>query len=288
MREPITSVTNPRVKQLVKLRNRRERDLSGVFLIEGFRELTRAVDSEIAIREVFVCPDLFLGSNEETLIERAVAGGAERVELGSEAFRKVSYRDRPEGLIALADQFPTTLDRLSPSSNPLILVVESIEKPGNLGTMLRTADAAGVDAVIVCEPTTDPFNPNVVRASIGCLFLVPLAVCSTAEAIDWLTERGIRTFAATPAATLSHWQANFQKPSAIAIGSEQYGLTKAWLERAGDQIRIPMSGHVDSLNAAMAAGVTLFEAVRQRSTRNPPDAENMTSRKRNRSESPSG
>ena len=264
MHEPITSVTNPLVKRLVKLRNRRERDESGVFLIEGFRELTRAVDSGLVVREVYVCPDLFLGDNEDALIERAVAGGAERVVFGSSAFRKVSYRDRPEGLIGLADQFPASLDGLSLSANPLILVVESIEKPGNLGTMLRTADAAGVDAVIVCEPTTDPFNPNVVRASLGCLFLVPLAISSTPEAIDWLAERGIRTFSATPAAVLPHWRADFRGPSAIAIGSEQYGLTETWLQN-GELIRIPMGGQVDSLNAAMAAGVALFEAVRQRS-----------------------
>jgi len=263
--EPITSVTNSRVKRLVKLRNRRQRDASGVFLIEGFRELTRAVDAGLAVREIYFCPDLFLGGNEDALVERAVAGGAEPVCLGSQAFRKVSYRDRPEGLIGLADQFSTALDGLPLSSNPLILVVESIEKPGNLGTMLRTADAAGVDGVIVCEPTTDPFNPNVVRASLGCLFLVPLAVSSTSQAIQWLADNGIRTFAATPAATLSYWHADFRGPSAIVIGSEQYGLTETWLREAREQIRIPMGGQVDSLNAAMAAGVALFEAIRQRS-----------------------
>ena len=269
MHEIITSVTNPRVKQLVKLRNRRERDSSGVFLIEGYREMTRAVEVGLAIREVYVCPDLFLGDNEADLVERAQAGGARRIDVGPEAFRKVSYRDRPEGLIGLADQFPTTLEQLAPSKNPLILVVESIEKPGNLGTMLRTADAAGVDAVVVCEPTTDPFNPNVVRASLGCLFLVPLAVTSTPEAIGWLAKHEITTFAATPAASLPHWQADFRGPSAIAIGSEQYGLSDIWLREAGTQIRIPMGGQVDSLNAAMAAGIVLFEAVRQRSVTNP-------------------
>ena len=268
MHEIITSVTNPRVKQLVKLRNRRERDASGVFLIEGYRELTRAVESGLTLREVFVCPDLFLGDNETDLVARAEAGGARRVDLGPEAFRKVSYRDRPEGLIGLADQFSTTLEQLAPSPNPLILVVESIEKPGNLGTMLRTADAAGVDAVVVCEPTTDPFNPNVVRASLGCLFLVPLAVTSTPEAIGWLAQHEMTTFAATPSASLPHWQADFRGPSAIAIGSEQYGLSDTWLGEAGAQIRIPMGGQVDSLNAAMAAGIVLFEAVRQRSAPN--------------------
>jgi TrmH family RNA methyltransferase len=262
--EPITSVTNARVKQLVKLRNRRSRDESGVFLVEGFRELTRAVDSGLSVREIYFCPDLFLGENETELVDRAVVGGAEAVELGAEAFRKVSYRDRPEGLLGLADQFSTTLEELTLSSNPLILVVESIEKPGNLGTMLRTADAAGVDAVIVCEPTTDPFNPNVVRASLGCLFLVPLAVATTPETIAWLAKLGVGTWAATPSAELPFWQANFRGPTAIAIGSEQYGLTETWLQESAERIRIPMAGEIDSLNAALAAGVVLFEAVRQR------------------------
>lgn len=266
MHEPITSVTNARVKRLVKLRNRRERDASGVFLIEGFRELTRAVEAGLTVREIYFCPGWFLGNNEAALVERAVAAGSEPIELGLEAFRKVSYRDRPEGLLGLAAQFPTTLVGLPLSPDPLILVVESIEKPGNLGTMLRTADAAGVDAMIVCAPTTDPFNPNVVRASLGCLFLVPLAISSTPEAIGWLHDHHIEILAASPAADLPHWEADFRGPSAIAIGSEQYGLTETWWQEAGERIRIPMAGQMDSLNAAMAAGVVLFEAVRQRSS----------------------
>ena len=269
MDEPITSVANARVKRLVRLRNRRHRDESGVFLVEGFRELTRALQADLSLREIYFCPDLFLGKNEAALVERAVAGGAEAVELGAEAFRKVSYRDRPEGLVGLANQFSTALDRLVLSGNPLILVIEAIEKPGNLGTMLRTADAAGVDAVIVCEPATDPFNPNVVRASLGCLFLVPLAVASTPLAMAWLTGLGIDTWAATPAADRPYWDADFRGPTAIAIGSEQYGLTDTWLNEPNQQIRIPMAGEVDSLNAAMAAGVALFEAVRQRAGHRP-------------------
>jgi TrmH family RNA methyltransferase len=265
MGETITSLTNPKVKHLVKLRNRRARDESGTFLVEGFRELTRVIGAGVPIREIYFCPDLFLGENERALIDRAAAAGAKTVELGTEAFRKASYRDRPEGLIGLAEQFPTGLDTVEPSPIPLILVVESIEKPGNLGTMLRTADAAGVDGVIACDPTTDPFNPNVVRASLGCLFTVPLAIATTTDTIDWLHARQVRTFAATPAATRPHWQADFTGPSAIAVGSEQYGLSAQWLQSAVEQVRIPMGGEIDSLNAAMAAGIMLFEAVRQRS-----------------------
>lgn len=261
----ITSTQNPRVKDLVRLRTRRHRDAAGLFTIEGYRELTRAIGAGVDLQEVAYCPSLFLGTNEDSLLAAAEAAGARLIEFAEEPFRKVSYRDRPEGLIGLAQQFPTGLDRLDLTGAPLILVVESIEKPGNLGTMLRTADAAGVDAVIVCDPTTDPFNPNVVRASIGCLFVVPLAVASTPETLAWLSDRDVRTFAATPAADRLHWEADYRGACALAIGSEQYGLSETFLEAADERVRIPMLGDADSLNAAMAAGVMLYEAIRQRS-----------------------
>jgi TrmH family RNA methyltransferase len=263
--EPITSPANTRIKALVRLRSRRERDRTGRFLVEGFRELRRAIDAGVRIAELYVCPDLYLGTGEDALVHDAAASGAVVVPVASEPFRKASYRDRPEGLLAVAEQFPVALDLLDVPARALVLVAESIEKPGNLGTMLRTADAAGVDAVVVCDPTTDPFNPNVVRASLGTLFTVPLAVASTAEAIAWLHGRGIRSFATTPDATRPHWDADLSIPCAVVVGSEQYGLSEAWLESADERILIPMPGAVDSLNAAMAAGVVLFEAVRQRS-----------------------
>lgn len=274
MTEPrITSTQNPRVKHLVRLRSRRHRDTEGLFTIEGYRELTRAIDSGIELEEVAYCPSLFLGANERALLEAAKVAGAHLIEFAEDPFRKVSYRDRPEGLIGLARQFPTGLDRLEPGPNPLVLVVESIEKPGNLGTMLRTADAAGADAVIVSDPATDPFNPNVVRASLGCLFLVPLAVASNTDTLAWLTACKIKTFAATPAGERLHWEADYRKPSALAIGSEQYGLSETWMTAADEQVRIPMLGDADSLNAAMAAGVMLYEAVRQRTTGRQPTAD---------------
>lgn len=259
---PIISTKNPRVKALVRLRNRREREATGFFLIEGHRELSRAVGAGVEILTVYVCPDL--GTNEDSLVAQASAAGAAIVPLGLDAFRKVSYRDQPEGLIALARQFPTGLDALAVGRNPLLLIVESIEKPGNLGTMLRTADAAGASGMIVCDPTTDPFNPNVVRASLGCLFLVQLAIASSDETLRWLRDREFTIYATTPAATTSFWEVDYRSPTALVLGSEQQGLTETWLERATRQIRIPMAGQIDSLNAAMAAGIALFEAVRQR------------------------
>jgi TrmH family RNA methyltransferase len=259
----ITSTTNPRVKGLVRLRNRRERDASGRFLIEGYRELARALQGRIQLEELYYCPSLYLGENEPTLVE-AAGPATELVELGEEAFRRSSHRDRPEGLLGVARQFATGFERLDLGEAPLVLVVESIEKPGNLGAMLRTAEAAGANGIVVCDPATDPFNPNVVRASLGTLFLVPLVVSGSPEALAWLRARDVAIVAATPGADLLHWQADYRSPVAVVIGSEQYGLSDLWLEAATHQVRIPMAGSADSLNAATAAGVLLFEAVRQR------------------------
>ncbi|MEX1043442.1 MAG: RNA methyltransferase, partial [Acidimicrobiia bacterium] len=192
------------------------------------------------------------------------AVGTEIVELAEGPFRKVSYRDRPEGLLAVAPQFDTALAGLPVDATPLLLVAESIEKPGNLGTMLRTADAVGADAVIVADATTDPFNPNVVRASTGTLFTVPLAVASTEDTIEWLRGNKVSIVATTPDTSTEVWNADLTGAVAVVIGAEQYGLSDAWMEAADIRIRIPMAGMADSLNAAMAAGVVLFEAVRQR------------------------
>lgn len=264
MSQPITSAQNQRVKDLVRLRQRRERDGSGLFLIEGYRELTRALEAGVVFTDLYVCPPLYLGSNEPGLIAAITSAGAPLTELGETAFRKVSYRDRPEGLLGVARQSPTTLERLPHTVTPLILVVESIEKPGNLGTMLRTADAAGVAAVVVCNPATDPYNPNVVRASLGTLFTVPLAIATTSDTIEWLAGRGIRSVATIPGARLAIWDADLTGALALVVGSEQYGLSQTWRRQADLEVGLPMAGSADSLNAAMAAGIALFEAVRQR------------------------
>jgi TrmH family RNA methyltransferase len=262
--EHITSVQNPRIKQLVRLRERRERDEAGVFPVEGYRELSRALERGREVGEIYFAPEWFLGSNEPALLERAEARGTRLFELSKDAFAKASYRDRPDGLLGLAKQWPTGLDQLPSPEVPFFLVVESIEKPGNLGTLLRGADAAGVHAVIVCDPVTDLFNPNVVRSSTGVLFSVPVAVARTEDVIAWLKERGVRTAATTPAAEALYSDVDLTGPLAIVMGSEQYGLSDTWLEKADLPVRIPMAGQADSLNVAMAAIITLFEAVRQR------------------------
>ncbi len=262
--EKITSLQNPRVKQLVKLRDRRDRDEAGLFLVEGYREVRRALEKNIRLLELYFCPDWFLGENEPALIEQARQAGAQLFELSKEAFAKCAYRDRPDGLLAVAPQWKHGLADLKLSAVPFLLVVESIEKPGNLGTILRSADAAGVDGVIVCDAVTDVFNPNVVRSSTGVLFSVPIVVADSASVHAWLKQQGVRIVATTPDTPSLYTQVELRGPLAIVMGSEQYGLSDFWLKQSDLLVRIPMAGQADSLNVAMATIITLFEAVRQR------------------------
>ena len=262
--EKISSLQNPRVKQLVKLRDRRPRDEAGVFLVEGYREIRRALEKRVALQEVYFSPEWFLGENEPALLAEAEAAGAQLFELTKDAFAKVAYRERPDGLLAVAPQWRRALGDLTLKEDAFLLVVEAIEKPGNLGTILRSADAAGCDAVIVCDPVTDIFNPNVVRASTGVLFSVPLVVDESPRVEAWLREKGIRSVATTPAAEKIYSDVDLRGPLAVVMGSEQYGLSEFWLKNADLPVRIPMAGQADSLNVAMATIITLFEARRQR------------------------
>jgi TrmH family RNA methyltransferase len=272
--ELITSLQNPRVKQLVKLRDRRPRDEAGVFLVEGYRQIRRALEKGVRLTELYVCPEWYLGEqgNEPELIEQAQSAGAKVFQLTKDAFAKVAYRERPDGLLAVAPQWRRTLADLeallagkpAAKAEPFLLVVEAIEKPGNLGTILRSADAAGVDALIVCDAVTDLFNPNVVRASTGVLFSVPVIIAGSEEVREWLRARRIRAVATTPSATALHTDTELRGALAIVMGSEQYGLSDYWLREADERVRIPMAGQADSLNVAMATIITLFEAVRQR------------------------
>lgn len=264
----LTSAQNPRIKQIVHLRERKERDLSQLFLIEGYRELLRAVDKKQKIEALFFCPELFLGENEPALIQRISQQGAQVYQCPEQLFRKFSYRDRPDGLVAVAPQFHHQLDDLKrtlTSADPALLVVaEAIEKPGNLGTILRSSDAVGVDGVIVCDRCTDIFNPNVVRASVGTLFTLPVLETEGEETLAWLKDNRISILAATPSAALEYTKVDMTKPLAIAVGTEQLGLSERWMKNADLQVRIPMHGVADSLNVAMATTLLLYEAVRQR------------------------
>lgn len=264
----ITSLQSPHVKHIVKLRDRSERDKSMQFLIEGYRELLRATDTKFPIASLYICPKLFLGSNESALIEQVLRQGGKIWDCSEAVFRKISYRDRPDGLLGIASQRHLFLkdldDHLASLKNPFLVVAEAIEKPGNLGTILRSSDAAKIDGLIVCDKCTDIYNPNVVRSSVGCLFTVPVHEAKTEETIRWLKKKEISIVAATPSALLEFTDVDLTGPIAIAVGTEQLGLSSAWMDEASLKVRIPMHGVADSLNVAMATTLLLYEALRQR------------------------
>ncbi|MFH0909667.1 MAG: RNA methyltransferase [bacterium] len=260
----ITSLQNPRVKDVVHLLKRPYRDEQGVILVEGYREVKRALDNQVKPNALFYCSELFQGENEGALIERCRAAGAELFECTAQVFQKMAYRDRPEGLLAIVPQAHHSLDALDLPPHPLLIVAEAIEKPGNLGSILRSADAAGVNAVIVCDRCTDVNNPNVVRSSIGTVFSLPVVETSTADALPWLKARGIQVLAATPHAEKTYTEVDLTKAAAIVVGTEKFGLSSEWMKQADLQVRIPMLGQIDSLNVACATTILLYEAVRQR------------------------
>jgi TrmH family RNA methyltransferase len=266
----ISSLQNPKIKEIVHLRERHGRDKSDLFIIEGYRELLRATDAGWTIQTLFICPELFLGTNESALIERLRHQRATIFSCTEKVCQKISYRDRPDGLIALAVQKRLHLADLDfifkKKEAPLFVVAEAIEKPGNLGTILRSSDAVLVDGLIVCDRCTDIYNPNVVRASVGTLFTVPTVEAKGEETLQWLRNHGVSILAATPHADQEFTQVDLTKPIAIAVGTEQLGLSERWMKEADLQVRIPMRGIADSLNVAMATTLLLYEADRQRNS----------------------
>lgn len=260
----ITSKQNPLIKQLLALRERKERDLSGLFLIEGYRECLRAQASSIAFHTLLIAPEWFLGANEQALIDSIEDSGAKIISCPKELFAKVSYRDRPDGLLAIAHKMDTPLEALHVTPSSCFLIAEAIEKPGNLGTMLRSADAAGAQGVIVCDRCTDIYNPNVVRASTGTLFTLPVIETSTHNTLAWLKAHHISVVAATPHTPNLFTEVSLKGPLAIVVGTEQCGLSATWMKRADIQVRIPMCGVADSLNVATATSLLLYEALRQK------------------------
>ena len=260
----LTSLQNPKVKRAFALRDRRERDREGVTILEGYRELTRAHAAGIPIRETFYCREMFVGENNDTLLDTLRNAGSAIYECSANVLRKIAYRERPEGLIAIAEMKRKGLDEIPARPDGLYLVAETIEKPGNLGSILRSADAVGATAVIVCNKQTDIFNPNVIRASTGAIFSMPLAETTSEEALAWLRKLGIKTLAATPHTHLYHTDVDMKQGVAIVVGAEQYGLSDYWMNSADLQVLIPMLGKMDSLNVATAATILLYEAARQR------------------------
>jgi TrmH family RNA methyltransferase len=267
MRRPepaITSLTNPRVKAAVRLRERRDRDETGLTIVDGPRELLRALDRGVVMAEAFVCEALVRTAEAEEAVGRLRTSGATVRDVSEAVIAKVGFGDRSDGVVAVIRTPSIRFDDLVPPPNPLIVIVESVEKPGNLGAILRTADGAGADAVIAADPRTDLFNPNAIRASLGTIFSLPLAAATTSETLEWLTARAIRPIAARVDAPLLYSEADLRGPIALVLGSEAGGLTDAWDDPRVTAVRIPMLGTADSLNVSVAAAIVLYEAVRQR------------------------
>lgn len=261
----LTSLQNPRLKQVVKWRDRRDRDRDQVVLLEGYRALSRAMAADFPITDVYFCPELFQGVNERTLLSQLADRGAHVIQVTPEPFAKITYRDRPEGLLGIGKQRHFTLDDIPKHDTPpFYLVAEQIEKPGNLGTMLRSVDAAGTDALILCDPRTDLWNPNVVRASTGVLFSMPVAEAPAQQAFKWLRQNNVSIVAATPHTDKMYTDVDLTGPIAIAVGAEQFGLSELWMDNADINVRLPMMGAADSLNVATATTILLYEALRQR------------------------
>jgi TrmH family RNA methyltransferase len=261
----ITSRQNGMIKFLCKLRDRTKRNRHKMFLVEGMREISRAIAGGAPVETIFICEKFSRGSALKNLVAQATDSGIAICEVGADAFEKVSGRENCDGAIGLAKVWPTELSKIRVPPNALILVAEGIEKGGNLGALMRSAESAGVDALILCDPITDIFNPNVIRTSQGALFNLPIAIGDNPGVLDFLMANDIYVFATTPAAPNLYFNENFQPKTAIVVGSEHGGLSDFWLANDGiKKIALPQSGICDSLNVNDAATVVLYEALRQR------------------------
>jgi RNA methyltransferase, TrmH family len=259
----INSLQNSLVKQVVKLSEKsQERKKTGWFVAEGRREVSLALQAGVGLQKLFICEELFVEDKHYPIPLEGIWGKI--VYVSTQIYAKMAYRGSAEGIIAILETFQTHLDHLVPSENPLYLILESVEKPGNLGAVLRTADASGADAVIICDPQTDVFNPNVIRSSLGCIFTVGVAVCSSQSWFDWAAKNGIVTCIASVQADNPYYNADMRQPVALAFGSEANGLSDIWYVKSAVQLKIPMAGKIDSLNVAASAAIMVFEARRQR------------------------
>jgi len=257
----ITSLQNQKIKNTVRLLdNSRERRSQNLFVIEGVRELAMAISGGYTIRNVFVCDEITNVEGKKLLDSLNVHTDS----VDRDVYRKIAYREDSDGIIAIAEYKHLSPEMVRLSTNPLVIVVEAIEKPGNLGAILRTADAAGVDAIVVCEPLTDLYNPNTIRSSIGCVFTQQILVCSGEEAYTWLKQSDIKIFAAVLTASHLFYNEDFRQSSALVLGSEANGLSNFWIQHADSLIKIPMHGKIDSLNVSTSAAILTFEAIRQR------------------------
>ena len=264
----LTSTANPRFRAALSLRDRRERARHGRLLVDGVREVARALDAGVALVEVFVAPGTFPEPALDAVVARAAGLGVPVVPVTADLLTRLAYGERASGIVAVANAPATSLEALRlPAVAPIVGVLEDVEKPGNLGAVCRSADGAGLDALIAASTTAvpaDPWNPNAVRASLGTVFTLPLAVGSTANVLAWLRHRGLRAVAARVDGSVPYTEADLRGPVALVLGSEATGLTDAWSGADLTAVRLPMRGRADSLNVAAAAAVLFYEARRQR------------------------
>ena len=266
MSRVITSLQNPLIRNVLLLGEKpRARKEQNRIVIEGLREIRLALASGFVITDLFYAPEFVSDSDLASLSPND--RNVERVEVSTAVFNRLAYRNDRDGLIALAEPRRLEFGDLRLRETPLLLVLETVEKPGNLGALLRTADAANLDAVIICDPQTDIYNPNAIRSSIGCIFTMPVVTASSEGAINWLCASGIKMFGTALTATHHYHETDFRQPAAIIMGSEANGLSGAWLEGADDLIKIPMMGKIDSMNVSASAAIVIFEAMRQRGFR---------------------
>ena len=266
--EPITSPRNPRVAAARALRDRRRRDETGLTLVDGARETWRALQAGVELETVFVCPALVHGPDGAALLDaleaRARQGRDVRLEVGPQAHERLAYGDRSDGIVAVVRPRRLALGDLHLGTPPLVAVLEGVQKPGNVGAVLRTADAAGLDAVVLADPGTDLYNPNTIRASLGCIFSVPVAAAGTDEVLAWARGLGLAVVVARVDAPVRYTEVDYRAGTAIVLGSEAAGLTDRWSGPSLLPVRLPMAGLADSLSVAAAAAVLFYEARRQR------------------------
>lgn len=259
----ISSLQNPKIKRLIQLQQKSsDRRKEQLFVVEGHRELFHCIEGGYVIDSVFTCPDFL--NDEATKLINLLDGNTSKYIVSNKVYERIAYRGTTEGLIALVRMRDVTLNDLKLSDSPLIVVLERVEKPGNLGAILRSADAAGVHAVIICDPLTDIYNPNLIRSSIGAVFTVPCLTCCSEECIAFLKSKGIKILTAQLQDSSLYYNINMKRPTAIVMGAESTGLTSLWRDAADAHIRIPMLGKMDSLNVSTSAAILLYEAVRQR------------------------
>lgn len=265
MYKQITSTQNSTVKYILQLQEKsRSRRKEGKFILEGFRELTLALEGQYTIDTLFFFPEICSHESVQNLLKKAT-NTPDCIEISKDVYQKIAYRTSTEGILAIVHTKVHTLENITfHNENPLILVAEAPEKPGNIGALLRTADAANVDAVFIANPKTDLYNPNIVRSSVGCVFTTQIATGSTSEIISFLQKKNIAIYCAALTASEHYHIQNFQKATAIVVGTEATGLSDEWLQNSTQNIIIPMQGKIDSMNVSVAAAIVIFEAKRQR------------------------